>query len=136
MKICGKCKIEKEVSEFTKNSERKDGLHGCCRSCKKEEQRAWYESHKQEQLKRVYDYKESLRDFIRETKEESPCTDCGIKYPYYVMDFDHLPSYEKKFNINCGAILSSKYKLLEEMAKCELVCSNCHRIRTFSRMGV
>jgi len=62
-----------------------------------------------------------------------PCTDCGIKYPFYVMDFDHLNPQDKKFNLS-----RSKGKSLEEIrleiAKCEVVCADCHRIRTHKRL--
>lgn len=63
-----------------------------------------------------------------------PCSDCGIKFEITeVMDFDHVRG-EKLFNIssrrNSGI---SVLKLLAEIAKCDVVCSNCHRIRTFLR---
>ena len=59
--------------------------------------------------------------------------DCGITYPYFVMDFDHVEG-EKKFNISIAANkLRSMKLILEELSKCELVCSNCHRIRTMNR---
>ena len=68
---------------------------------------------------------------IRKIKEASPCTDCGFKYPYYVMDFDHIPDRGEKLKV-----MSRRTSLaiqLAEIDKCELVCSNCHRKRTFER---
>lgn len=61
-----------------------------------------------------------------------PCMDCGVKYPYYVMDFDHRPDEIKEFDVSQKLFLS-KEKLLIEIAKCDLVCANCHRIRTHER---
>ena len=61
-----------------------------------------------------------------------PCTDCKVQYPPYVMHFDHLPGCEKKFNIS-QALHRSKAEIIEEIAKCELVCGNCHAVRTFER---
>lgn len=57
-----------------------------------------------------------------------PCADCGRVYPFYVMEFDHVRG-EKAFNIG-GAKVSRK-RLLDEIAKCDVVCSNCHRERTW-----
>lgn len=71
-----------------------------------------------------------MKRLLREQKSK-PCLDCGVSYPYYVMDFDHVRG-EKLFNLSevvNGA--QSKKVILEEIAKCEVVCANCHRIRTF-----
>lgn len=64
--------------------------------------------------------------------KQKPCVDCKIQYHPVAMDFDHLPGYEKK-SIN-GFAGMSKERLLEEIKKCELVCSNCHRLRTYNRV--
>lgn len=74
----------------------------------------------------------ALRELIRERKAV-PCADCGGTFPPVVMDFDHLPGHEKAFAISRIKGSSSLKRLLDEIAKCEVVCSNCHRIRTFSR---
>lgn len=60
-----------------------------------------------------------------------PCADCGESYPSYVMDFDHVRGV-KTFNIAWGVRNATTAALLAEIAKCDVVCSNCHRIRTHS----
>lgn len=65
-------------------------------------------------------------------KEGKPCTDCGIVYPHYVMEWDHLPGSDKKFGISSN-MQRSMESILLEIAKCELVCANCHAIRTHER---
>lgn len=71
------------------------------------------------------------RDLINNLKNV-PCTDCGVKYPTYVMDFDHLDPSLKLFRIGSNA--NKKLQLLEEeIRKCDVVCSNCHRKRTHYR---
>lgn len=72
-------------------------------------------------------------DFLASLKTGKSCTDCGIVYPFYVMDWDHVKG-TKNFGIS-RAINSRKNKkvIQEELLKCELVCSNCHRIRTYNR---
>jgi len=64
---------------------------------------------------------------LRELKENVPCMDCGRVYPPEVMDYDHVRG-EKLFSIGAGP-RKAWDKLMQEIAKCDLVCSNCHRIR-------
>jgi len=60
-----------------------------------------------------------------------PCTDCGRVYPSYVMDFDHVRG-EKIGEV--GQMIHRRWEIIEaEIAKCDLVCSNCHRMRTHER---
>ena len=58
------------------------------------------------------------------------CVDCGLKFPIYVFDFDHRNPEEKSFTIAHNAHVISLEKMREEAAKCDLVCANCHRVRT------
>lgn len=70
------------------------------------------------------------RAFITQFKTGKPCTDCKNIFPPECMDFDHIRG-KKKFSIGSG--MRSRALILEEIAKCELVCANCHRIRTKKR---
>ena len=62
--------------------------------------------------------------------KDQPCMDCGNEYPSYVMDCDHRDPSQKLYSINDAAKRLSMQKLLDELAKCDVVCANCHRIRT------
>jgi hypothetical protein len=66
--------------------------------------------------------------------KDKACVDCGENNPM-VLDFDHLPKYEKSFAI--GRAISGSTRSWEsiflEIKKCEIVCANCHRIRTSTR---
>jgi hypothetical protein len=79
--------------------------------------------------------KAHLYKYIREYKERHPCADCKIQYPYYVMDFDHVRGKKQKNVMELVPTLSKK-KIDEEIAKCEVVCSNCHRARTHMRKSI
>lgn len=68
------------------------------------------------------------------TFKNVPCHDCGKRYPPVVMDFDHVPERGPKLN-SIGSI-RSKEKALAEIAKCDVVCPTCHRIRTVTRAGL
>lgn len=49
------------------------------------------------------------------------------------MDYDHREGTDKKFNVAHASKAGSVVRLLEEIAKCDIVCSNCHRERTHQR---
>lgn len=75
----------------------------------------------------------SQREILNELKS-GPCMDCGASYPPIVMEFDHRPGEQKKCDVarlaQPGTGLDT---LLAEVAKCDLVCANCHRLRTLAR---
>ena len=75
----------------------------------------------------------ALKAWMIELKSK-PCTDCKQKFPVCCMDFDHRQGTIKSYNI--GSMFAHHYsrELIHiELDKCELVCSNCHRIRTRDR---
>lgn len=73
------------------------------------------------------------REIIAESKKK-PCADCNSVFPHYVMEFDHVRG-EKLFNIGGVGANSKTEDLVAEMAKCEVVCGNCHAVRTHIRMN-
>jgi len=60
-----------------------------------------------------------------------PCADCGYHYPPECMDFDHVRG-RKKFAV-AQNLTRTMASLKREVAKCEVVCANCHRTRTHRR---
>jgi predicted nucleic acid-binding Zn-ribbon protein len=72
------------------------------------------------------------RDLIQEIKLQKGCVDCGFNAHPEALDFDHRDPTEKLRNVSCVKTLSLK-SLMDEIAKCDVVCANCHRIRTYNR---
>jgi hypothetical protein len=70
--------------------------------------------------------------FVTELKLKMGCIDCGYRDHPAALDFDHLPGFEKRGGI-ARMMGYHRNTLLAEIAKCEVVCSNCHRIRTWKR---
>jgi hypothetical protein len=62
-----------------------------------------------------------------------PCADCHRTFHWICMDFDHLPGSKKVGCVSKLAYVAFKSVVRIEIAKCEVVCSNCHRLRTFTR---
>lgn len=78
------------------------------------------------------------RRALADEAKYQPCMDCGVQYPAPVMEFDHRPGVEKVRHISGMVSARSRYSLddiREEIAKCDVVCANCHRMRTAIRGG-
>jgi hypothetical protein len=137
-KQCTKCNEKKGHDCFDKHPKSKDGLSPKCKECRKAYWKEYIsrpkalKNHNERNQKRAKKMREEMTAMVRELKNE-PCVDCGESYPYYVMDFDHV----KGEKIGCVGRMKSqccnKEKLLTEISKCDLVCSNCHRERTHQR---
>lgn len=94
--------------------------------------RKHYYANREVYIKKALQRKKDIRIWLSKLKESTPCVDCKVFYTYYVMDFDHLG--DKSSNISRLINTCSMQQIHAEIAKCELVCANCHRMRTFKRL--
>ena len=92
-----------------------------------------YRENKQYYVDKAARLRKELHQLVADLKTDVPCADCKIVYPHYVMQFDHLPGAEKISDICKLISKGSKKKILAEIDKCEIVCANCHFIRTWTR---
>lgn len=84
------------------------------------------ETHKR-RMRKLYDYVDSV-------KAASPCIDCKLKFPPWILAFDHRNAEEKTANISDLVKLGRKRSIIDaEIAKCDIVCHNCHADRTYNR---
>jgi hypothetical protein len=121
---CTVCGSTKDASLFVK-SQRPLGRIRECKACRKE---------RNDKDRKSDSYRGNVnRRLVIEAKSK-PCMDCNIEFPYYVMDLDHVRG-EKKFILSQAYSYSTK-AVLEEIAKCDVICANCHRVRTFTESGV
>lgn len=129
-KRCGTCGRRKPRSEFHRNASRADGLQGTCKACKSTRDKQDYSANgrKQEIYERRQEQSRRLRAWVREYLSSHPCVDCGNP-DWRVLEFDHLR--DKRYSISemvsMGLGLDT---LIAEVAKCEVRCANCHRIKT------
>lgn len=97
--------------------------------------KAHYEANKDAYKAAARRSQERTRERVREivaTAKDRPCADCGVRYPPYVMQFDHLG--DKLWDV--GNMRSGRFstaRVLAEIQKCEVVCANCHAERTHRR---
>lgn len=98
---------------------------------KKLEAQLRYYSDKEEKIKeRAKDKRGHKRRFIQDFKDNKPCADCGINYPWYIMQYDHVRG-TKRGNLNRLYTNHSMEEILDEISKCDIVCANCHAHRTW-----
>ena len=100
-----------------------------CTTCKRKHYNTY---HKRTGYKYCQSHRLKMRLFIREAKNK-PCKDCKKVYHYSAMDFDHVKGKKKYTIADHKFHYKSKATIKKELDKCEVVCSNCHRIRTFKR---
>lgn len=73
------------------------------------------------------------REYVDQVKLNAGCVDCGIRSPHpEIYDFDHVRG-EKAHSVSSLITKGTMADLEAEIAKCDVVCANCHRIRTRSR---
>lgn len=70
------------------------------------------------------------RKLIDQIKLSKGCLHCGYKSHAVALDFDHLNPSEKRFNISQYFVFASTKDLMKEIAKCQVLCANCHRVKT------
>jgi hypothetical protein len=137
-KICPKCEIRKSLSDFFRNSSKKDGLQAICKKCVGQNSSSYYDKNKdslklsieKSRLKRAKENKE----YVLKHLKSNPCVDCGEKDPL-VLDFDHVRGTKK---MNVAAMIqrgNSVQAIEDEIKKCDVRCSNCHRRKTAKHQG-
>src|SRR5687767_210326 len=130
MKTCHNCSETKDLSAFNKNKGRKDGYASTCRDCMKLLRKDHYSRNKDKVVASVMERRRAITAAVWQVKCASSCVDCGESDPR-VLEFDHLPEYEKEFTISAaGQMGLGLDRVLKEIEKCEVVCANHHRIRT------
>ena len=136
MKLCGGCGEVKPLSEFHKNKGRKNGVNSSCKPCRAVLDHERYEAKVGRSVARHPQRSERGRKaWLVSLKSGRPCTDCQRIFAHQAMQWDHRPGTEKLGELGGDFRTRTREEILAEIAKCDLVCANCHAIRTFSRAG-
>jgi len=130
--------LTKPVADSAIRRRAKDQLDTYCRACRSAYGKEHYAKHRQRYIDQTAARKRTLAEervlYLLDYFEQNPCANCGETDPL-VLEFDPLGEEEKAFNIARGLINRPWSVVLAEMAKCEVVCANCHRRRTATRAG-
>ena len=128
---CARCHELKPETEFHRSQ---DGEYTYCRDCRNAYDRKYYaERGGPARRARRRAWLDAAREWMNSLKSGVPCADCGQIFPVFVMQWDHLPEFEKGGDIGTMLGHRSRAWILEEIKKCELVCANCHVLRTIKR---
>ncbi len=134
-KRCARCHEVKSIIDFPERKLNTGRRHSHCRKCKSDYQRSWYERnavrHKAE-VRRHRVQRIAANRAILISAKDVPCADCGGRYPAYVMDLDHVRGM-KRGNVSEMVAAVTEAVLRAEIAKCDVVCANCHRLRTYGQ---
>lgn len=141
-RICKACNLPKPIEEFDVDRHLKSGRKGKCRECTTKYGRHYYSQNKgvyrryaeKNRERRLTYYRARSAQhvaLVRMIKADQLCTDCGENFPAVCFDFDHVVP-GKRHNVTKMANHSAR-AVHAELERCELVCANCHRLRTQSR---
>lgn len=132
-KKCYRCKTVLPVTEFYPGKRTKDKLFSWCKKCKSEHANNHYKKNKERYLKVQKQRVSKNILFIFKFLKENPCVDCG-ETNTVVLEFDHVKGI-KEYNVSSLIRDGNRNRIIREIKKCEVVCSNCHRIRTAKKFN-
>ena len=101
----------------------------------KEYKRNWHQENKERNNQLSKERRREKQDKLSAMKLALGCTDCGYNSNSAALDFDHVRG-TKRFGIALATRGHSWATIEQEIAKCEVVCANCHRVRTERRRHV
>ena len=114
-KRCSTCKEWKPLDSYTKNGKNKDGKQYYCRGCANHGRKAIYKK-------------------VGLMKLGAGCAHCGYNAHSHALHYDHIDPANKLNCVSALIRLGAKWSIIEkEMAKCQVLCSNCHAVKTHPR---
>lgn len=128
MKICSKCSQSKPEADFSK---KRGGRAEVCKKCHNEYAAGHYRKNKEKYIDRTNAKRQQYKESFYRWLSGKSCVDCGNNN-MVVLEFDHVTG-EKSYNISNKIGQVPLESMMEEIGKCEIVCANCHRIRTAGR---
>lgn len=129
MKTCVKCGKRRKITNFNVNVRAADGKSSWCKFCANTYGKEDYQRNKDRYFAHAKKRDAKMRTTLDNLKNK-PCADCGVLYPPWVTDFHHIDPTTKIAAI-CQLMRKrvALQTLLDEVAKCVLICANCHRQR-------
>lgn len=129
-RVCRQCKEVKDFSEFQKSTPRKLGITCTCKPCavaaSQKSQEKYSHTEWEDYKKKTTQFKKYKVAALNELKLASGCCICGYKKCGTALEFHHVDAREKRYSIAEKTRSFAYDKLMVEISKCILVCSNCH----------
>ena len=134
MKQCATCGEFKNESEYNWRNKLLGKRWGTCRDCQSEQKKKWCENNRERHVANMYEQRLSKQDVGREYiwnhLSTHPCVDCGQSYPA-VLEFHHVRGVKRKEVTRLVRDGYSIKTIQKEIDKCDVVCANCHKLRTY-----
>jgi hypothetical protein len=131
VKRCGKCGQNKDLNGFHRST--CGGHQAWCKQCRRRYDADYHHRNRHRLLAQKRALHARYRSWYLSLKEGRPCADCGGVFPPVAMQWDHLPGQPKTDDLANLIRRHNKRRVLAEIEKCELVCANCHAVRTLGR---
>lgn len=129
------CRKEVPVELYNKNKAKSDGLTNSCKPCMVKYQAAHYQRNKEKMNAKALARQKATKVFWKNLKDNKPCMDCKVVHRYIALEYDHRDSSTKTEDVSVMTARGlSRKTILKEIAKCDMVCANCHRYRTLRRL--
>lgn len=125
-KKCYRCKQEKEIECFSIHKSKKDGRNDYCKECNRAYNKEHYQRKRDTYLAKEKQRRQELTEWLRGIRQELKCEKCGEDHPG-CLDFHHKDPSLKDLNVSSMVKGYSKERILAEIEKCHVWCSNCHR---------
>lgn len=131
--LCTQCWIEKDPDDFHRRGK---GRQRWCKDCRRVYDSAYHARTRPVRLEQKREAKQSRMTWLFNVKS-NPCADCGQRFHPSAMGFDHLPGSDKVADVSTLVVTGCMDMAKAEIAKCDLVCANCHAVRTYlRRLGI
>ncbi len=143
MKACSKCGNIKSESDFFVKNSTTGRLHAQCKSCYKEHRKSYhaqhYKKYHEQYLHRAKQRRNVLRSEFRSNMllylKGKKCVICG-ESDIRTFEFDHIDPSKKEFSISQAVRLGYAWPSVKnEIAKCRILCANCHKKHTAEQRG-
>ena len=126
-KFCIGCKQSLSLDSFSFKNKTKKTLQSRCKECYNSYNRNYYDKiERKKQIARVGRNVSKLRDRFHQWKSTQSCVACG-ESSVECLDLHHVDPKTKDSDVSYLLAFNSWNRIIEEIKKCVVVCSNCHR---------
>lgn len=114
------------VDQFYRRHDSRGGHQAGCKPCRKIYRDQHYTDNRAYYIAKALRHRDEVRLRIRALKEGRPCSICGGQFHFAALEWHHRDRSEKAFAIGDACRTHGWDRIVAEIAKCDLVCANCH----------
>ena len=131
MKKCIKCDEVKPIDEFSFKNKVENTRHKYCKKCFIETRKKSYDKNKDHYINKAKKRTKEIVNWFNDIKKNLSCEICGFSHPA-ALDFHHIND-DKDLTVSKLITYGNKDRILKEIEKCKVLCSNCHRILHYDK---